>query len=88
MGKKLSKDEFKEVLFTVFNIYSHFSDKETLSKAVDNIEGSIFQQLNEKQDLNKLFYVLNQHINRKDIVRKLREIESYSNIMGLSLLWD
>ncbi len=85
MKTQISKDEFHEVFCTLSHIYSHFSDKDILYKAVNKLEDSTFQELYSKQDLNKLFYVLNKHIDEKDIVLKLCEIESYSNIMELAL---
>ena len=85
MKTQISKDEFYEIFCNISNIYSHFSDKEILYKAVNKLEDSTFQQLYSKQDLNKLFYVLNKHIDEKDIVLKLCEIESYSTIMELAL---
>ena len=85
MKTQLSKDKFHEVFCTLSHIYSHFSDKDILYKAVNKLEDSTFQELYSKQDLSKLFYVLNKHIDEKDIVLKLCEIESYSNIMELAL---
>ena len=85
MNQTISKTQFKETFFSIFNIYSHFSDKDILYKAVNKLEDSTFQELYSKQDLSKLFYVLNKHIDEKDIVLKLCEIESYSNIMELAL---
>ena len=85
MKKTLSKAEFKELLFTVFNIYSHFSDKMVLSKGIDSLDEGLFQQLIEKQDLNRLFYELNKHISEKEVLSKLSQVESYSNIMELAL---
>lgn len=88
MNNITKKDKFSNDLSLTLLLYGHFQDKYTLKKAVDttlNEENELSQNFKEINSLKSLLYNLNKNIDVNDIILKLCEIESYSNIMDTSL---
>ncbi len=75
----------KNSLVSTLNSYSHFTDKTIFSRLLTKVDDALFQDIGSAEDLRRLFFQLNKHIDMDDVTDKLIELEAYAGVMEKAL---
>ena len=75
----------KQELLQIFSTYSHLTQENILSNVFEKTDIRSFENIKNVDDLQRLFYMLNQKIDIKDILSHLFTMESNLNIIDMSL---
>jgi len=85
MDTRLTKEQFKNFLQTLFKIYPHFNNQSTLDNCFENLDSITLDNHLKNQNYEAILFEMNQVITKESLTLKLCELESNLSLQGFAL---
>lgn len=85
MTQPLTKQEFKNLIQSLFQIYPHFKNEKQLTQALENLDLQFFETQIKTNNYNAIFFELNKNLTIQIVIEKLFEIEANISLQSLAI---